>query len=212
MMQTQADIQINNDVAITIFKFETLLRRSPTGELEDVDMIHYAPKGDAKSLIIREVKKMKKVLPIEECGDNLAYIRANRLWFVIQPNYEHWKTNNALPEDGTPLAAWAGVTQAQAQVLRNAGLRTVEDVAEASDIVLSKTGLANVVVLRDQAQRYLKTEDTAKASAQMTTLEAENKELREQMAEMMALMKEMQAEKAAERDTGKKAKAEKAAA
>jgi hypothetical protein len=195
-MNQVADVQITNDIAIAIHKFETVYRKGPSGELIEVDMVHYSPAGDNKSVIIREVRRMSQVLPLEEAGDNIAYIRAHRLWNVIEPSYSHWRSTNALPENGTPLAAWAGVTPAQAQVLKGAGLRSVEDIASASDIVLGKTGLANVLMLRDQAQKYLASEDTAKTAAVQATLEAENRELKEQMAELQALMREMRGEDA----------------
>lgn len=206
-MHQAAEVQINNDIAITIHKFETLLDRDAKGELVERDMIHYSPKGDAKSLIIREVRRMSQVLPLEQCGDNIAFLRANRLWSVIEPNYAHWKENNALPETGTPLAAWAGVTQAQAQVLKNAGLRSVEDIAEASDIILSKTGIANVHVLREQAKKFLSSEDATKASAKLTAVEEENKSLKSDMDEMMKMLQQMQAELAEAKATGKAKKA-----
>lgn len=195
----QSDIQINNDIAITILSFDTVYHRDDsTGELKERDIITYQPRGDNKTIITREVARMSRVLPLEECGDNITYLAARRLWDRIQPAYQHWKKNNELPETGVPLAAWAGVTSAQAQVLKNGGLRSVEDVAEASDIVLSKTGLSNALMLRDQAQRFLAGEEKSKSATSMAKLEAENKELREQMAEMMALIREMTSGEASE--------------
>lgn len=199
------DVQVNNDIAITIHQFETVFRKDPKGELVPVDLVYYSPKGDAKTQLIKEVRKLAQVHDIENVGDNIAAIRANRLWNVIKPNYEHWKTNNEMPTHGTPLAAWPGVTKSMADILRNAGLPTVEDVRDASEIVLNKTGIPNVLKIRDMAQKFLANEDSSKAAAQLSTLESENAELKAQMAEMMALMKEMQAEKAAEAPKGKKA-------
>lgn len=188
-----ADVQVKNDIAITIMGFEERYRRNgATGELEPFDVVTYSPRGDIKTRLTREVARMSKVLPAEEAGDNLAYIGAAKLWAVVRPQYEFWKQNNALPMSGTPLAAWGGVSKAQGEVLRNAGLRTVQDVAEASDIVIGKTGIANGLMVRDLARKYLENEQGVKASTALASLQEENATLKEQMAEMMAMMREMQ--------------------
>jgi hypothetical protein len=134
---------------------------------------------------------MMKVRPLEECGDNIASLIALKLWQRVQPDYDHWKKNNAMPESGTPLGAWPAVTPAQAAVLKQSGLTSIEEVANASDIVIMKTGLANALALRDLAKKFLAAETTAGDAARMAKLEQDNAELKEQLKEMMALMQEM---------------------
>lgn len=188
-----ADIQLRNDIAITIHKFEDQYRVKDDGTKERYDVVVFSPRGDIKTRIKTPVANLSKVLPVEDAGDNIAYLSAARLWAVVEPQYQHWLANNALPESGTPLAAWGGLTKAQAQVFQNAGIRTVEDIANASDIVLTKVGIADSHRIRDLAQKYLGSEDDVQSAAKLTKLEAENAELREQMGEMMRMMREMQA-------------------
>jgi hypothetical protein len=176
------DIQLKNDIAIVIHGFETQFKRRPDGTLQEMDVVTYAPQGDTKTMIIREVRRIAAVRPIEDCGDNIASLVARRLWERIEPAYLHWKQTNALPEHGTPLAAWPGVTKAQADILRAAGLRTVEDVAGASEIVLGKTGLANTGGLRALAQKFIDSASAATLASREAHLEEQKAELRDQMA------------------------------
>lgn len=192
------DIQIKNDIAITIHSFETQYRRTAEGQLDEFDVVTYSPQGDTKTIIMREVRKVMKVRSLEECGDNIASLIALKLWQRIEPAYRHWKENNKLPESGTPLGAWPAITPAQANVLKCAGLKSIEEVASASDIVIMKTGLANALGLRDLAQKFLSADSKASDTAKMAKLERDNDELREQLAELMKLMQEMTAPKADE--------------
>lgn len=185
------DVRINNDIAIQIHGFETIYDRGGDGALQASDVVVYSPLGDTKTKISAEIRRVSRVLPIEECGDNLAYLMAHKLWAFIEPRYKHWQDTNTLPEAGTPLAAWPGVTAAQAAVLRTAGLKSVEEIAEASDIVMTKTGLANASQLRDHAKRFLANEAGAREAKAFATLEAENAELKSQMTELMRMMQEL---------------------
>lgn len=208
-MQT-ADVEIKNDIAITIHKFEESYRRDANGVLVAYDTITYSPRGDIKTVLDRDVGRMSKVYTLEECGDNLAALAAYRLWQTIKPQYEYWKLNQQLPVNGTPLGAWGGASAAQAKVLKEAGLTTVEEVASASDIVLNKIGLANGLQLRELAKKFLANETKVNVAAVLDNVEQENAALKEQLAdqqrqiaEMMALLREQQADKPEGKATSK---------
>ncbi len=197
-----ADVEINNKIAITIHGFETRYGPiGPDGKRPEYDVVTYSPQGDAKTTMHREIRHVSAVRTLEDCGDNLASLIALKTWQRIEPDYLHWKANNALPDRGTPLGAWQGITKAQADVLKQAGLRSIEDVANASEIVINKTGLANAQNLVELAKKFLATGDKAAEAAKQAKLEADNAELREQMAEMQKMMAEMMAKKA---DDGEK--------
>jgi hypothetical protein len=201
------DVELKNDISIFIHGFETSYGKVlENGQLEEIDTVTWSPRGDEKTKLTDEIRRISKVTPIEDCGDNMARIVANKFWERIRVPYEAWKANETIPVDGTPLAAWAGIVKAQGEVLKARGIRTVEELADASDIVLNKIGLANILILRDQAKKFLANSDKARDAAARARVEAENAELREQMADMMKLLSEMKAE----RDADKAAKPRKA--
>lgn len=184
------DVRINNEIAIHIQGFDSRYLKNPiTGEVKTVDVVTYGPLGDPKTVMTKEIRRVSAVLPLDECGDNIAYITAHKLWKTIEPQYEAWKAGNEIPENGTPFAAWDGVTKGQAEILKGMGLRTVEAVAEASDIVINKSGLPNALLIRDTAKKYLASASGSREAAKMTTLETENAALKGQMAELMEQMK-----------------------
>jgi hypothetical protein len=193
------DVQLKNDISIFIHGFETVYGKRPDGTLEEVDTVTWSPRGDDKTKLTDEIRRISQVTPLEDCGDNLSRISAFRFWERIETAYKAWKANETVPVVGTPLAAWPGVIKAQAEVLKGRGFRTVEELAGASDIEIGRIGLANGVMLRDSAKVFLANDDKAKAAADRVRLEAENREMREQMGDMMKLMQEMKAERDAEK-------------
>jgi hypothetical protein len=201
------DIQMKNDVAIAIQSFETTYRRrTADAALEEVDTVTFIPLGDSKTVLQREIRRLQMVRSLEDCGDNISALVAHRTWEAIRPAYEHWKRTNTLPESGTPLAAWPGVTRSQADLLRNCGLRSVEDVAGATDTVMSKTGLPEAGNLVALAKRFIDAGKQASEAAKAVDLQAQNAELREQMKEMQELMAGLVAAKDGDQGKGRKAR------
>ena len=199
------DVRINNEIAIHIQGFETRYKKDAiTGELTAYDVVTYGPLGDPKTVHTREVKRLSAVLPLEECGDNIAYITAHKLWKEIEYAYTNWKQSNEIPDTGTPFAVWDGVTKGQADVLRNMGLKTVEAVADASDIVMNKSGLPNALLIRDHARKYIEGQAKSREAAKDAALEAENAELKSTVQELMEQMKLLMAD-AQEKKRGRKA-------
>ena len=47
--------------------------------------------------------------------ESLTYKAMVARWEVVGPAYDAWRVGNAVPETGTPLGAWSGVTQDQAR-------------------------------------------------------------------------------------------------
>ena len=103
-------------------------------------------------------------------------------WAVVGPAYEAWKQGVDLPEEGTPLAAWAGVTPEMASAFRNMGLKTVEDVRDHPEQV-AKLNLPNARQISETAGAYLEGQDSAAKDEKIANL-----------AEQVAAMEEMLAE------------------
>lgn len=112
--------------------------------------------------------------------NNSTEFRADRLqrsrpelYQAIQPYYEAWKNGQEEPLDGTPLKGWSGVTEAQRLTLANFNLKTVEDVANATDSMREK--IPQFTKLQQVAKNYLQG-DGSKLALQNASLQEELKE------------------------------------
>lgn len=121
------------------------------------------------------VHRVKDLIPRPEMAtsddDNSVLIRTR--WAEIEPHYRAWKSGQELPEHGTPLLAWPGLTNEQADGLRIAGLRTVEDVAVMHDAQMSAVPLPGARQLRAAAAAWLEGRDAAAREARIAALEAQ---------------------------------------
>jgi len=108
----------------------------------------------------------------------------------FQKLYDYWKKSEAVPESGTPLKNWPGVSPAQLKTLLELHVLTVEDLATLTDEGLKRVGMGGVV-LRDKARAFLQSSDTNKASEQIAALKAELEALRAEHAEVLAESKKL---------------------
>lgn len=87
-----------------------------------------------------------------------------------QRAYEAWKNNQELPLEGTPIKTWNVLSPAQQQNFLNVNIRTVEDLAAASDSAMELFGMG-ALALRERARAYLSaSKEPAKLAAQLTDL------------------------------------------
>jgi hypothetical protein len=112
--------------------------------------------------------------------ENLSHVAMVARWATIGPAYDAWKVGNAVPDGGTPLAAWAGVTPDQVQFLIRMGIRTVDDVRDMPESAAVKLPWPNARQLSKLAGDYLSGRDTADKDRVIAD-----------MAERMAAMEEM---------------------
>lgn len=188
--------EIASDIAIRILEFSTEYKKEG-GSLVEVDVVHYCPRGDQnKTRLKAEIRRMMRVLPAEDCGDNMAALSARDLWETVRPFYEAWKKNQEIPINGTPIGAWPGCTPAQAKVLKAAGFVTVEEIAKGGTS-LGRTGLPGWEVLATQAQAFLKAADRDRAASEIASVRDENAALKDTMAEMQRQMAAILAAQAA---------------
>lgn len=125
-------------------------------------------------------------------------------WSVVGPAYEAWKNGQEIPEDGTPLAAWSGVTAEQADWLRKMGIRTVEDVRDMGDATAEKLQIPNARKLPALAKKFLEGEVLTQKDAKI----AEMEERIAAMTEMLEEQMKAQADDKPRRGRPPKAKAE----
>ena len=118
---------------IRVLQFKTEYR---TGGRPPVDKVLIAPIGEdfERTQTWRRIEKIRPPADVsDQVRESATYIDMAAKWQVIGPAYEAWKTGQDLPETGVPLAAWSGVNAAQAEMLKNMGVRTVEEVASLGD-------------------------------------------------------------------------------
>lgn len=178
---------------IRIIKFWTTYKPGPDGLPRGVDMVMYAPIGRAdKTCLTEAVSRLGKLHPIEMAADNPAVRMAHEIWNEIKPAYDAWKTGQQLPETGTPLAAWPGVSPEQADALKIMGIRSVEDFAEAGELVINAVPFPGARELKGAAQTYLKSADRQAITNDLAKKDEELALLREQLEEMRQIVLESQ--------------------
>lgn len=150
------------------------------------DWVLIAPSGPGFERT-RTWHRVEKLRPPEGWGDSakqsLTYRVMAERWAVIGPAYEAWKEGSELPETGTPLEAWSGVTADQAKFLRAMGVRTVEDVRDMTDAALGQLRFPHARKLPGLARNYLEGADVAAKDAQIA-------EMQERMEAMEAMLNE----------------------
>lgn len=121
--------------------------------------------------------------PTREQKESASYQDMIARWSVIGPAYEAWKGGTDLPQTGTPLEAWPGVTPDQVRALKALGIRTVEDVRDAGEAAVRDLRFPHARQLPRMAAEFLDGSDAAAKDAKIAELE-------ERMAAMAAMLEE----------------------
>lgn len=185
----------NFRAAIVVERFWTQYTPNADGSLRAVDMCAYSPVGRRdRSVTVETVTRLLKTQPESFAANNPSVAMAWARRRVIEPAYQAWKAGQELPETGTALAAWPGISPEQAEALRMIGIKTLEAFAEASDGIVSKANFPNARGLQENARAFLKAHDRQKVAAEVTNLAAENAALKEQQEELRQIILDMQRE------------------
>lgn len=148
-----------------------------------VDMVLLAPSGEGhmKTQTWHRVDKLRPRQTNDDRQRNSdTHVAMTARWSVIEPAYKAWQDGTEIPENGTPLAAWSGVTPDQAALLKGMAILTVEDVRDMSESAFTKLPMPNARQLPKLAKEFLDGADSA----------AKDKRIAE-MEERMAAMTEM---------------------
>jgi len=146
-----------------------------------------APSGEAFERT-KTWHRIKDIRPPENSdrADSMSHKFKVARWAVIGPKYEAWLRKEDIPEDGTPIAAWAGVSVEQASHLRAMGIKTVEGVRDMGEGVFARLPFPNARQLPKLAAAFLASISDAEKDRELT-----------EMRERMAAMEEMLAEQGA---------------
>jgi predicted flap endonuclease-1-like 5' DNA nuclease len=166
------------------------------------DWVEYGPRGESDRTRTREkIARMSKLQPDD--GANEVVKMAHAIWNDIKPHYDAWKAGQEIPETGTPLAAWSGVSPEQAEFLRTRGIRTVEDLADLTDTHISRMPLPNLREIIRTAKRFLEGADARVSASKITAVEEENANLKAELAEIRQMLMREAADAPAKRGPGR---------
>lgn len=172
----------------------------PTGKLREVDWVAYSPIGSLqKTMNTEAISRLSCVQPLSgKAAHNPAVMMAHARWNAIKPAYDAWKAGREVPLDGTPLAAWNGVSSEQAELFRMKGVRTVEAVAGLTDTHRQTMGIPGLHDIIENAKRFMTAQDKSAVTTALAQKDAEIAQLRAQMEELIEMVKEAKADDAAE--------------
>jgi hypothetical protein len=170
------DVAPSSKIGVRYLRAETEVTvDEKTGQSRTRDRVFFCQPGSAQ---------------IAQTSEYVSLLRKNKeLWTVLGPHYEAWQANNALPETGTPLAAWSGITPQEAEVLKQFSIPTVEELSVLQDSMMARIPLPNIRAKRDMAQRFLASADTRKTEEALAVKDQQIADLQaklENLAEMMA--------------------------
>lgn len=122
----------------------------------------------------------------DQDGAKLVFMAAR--WAQIEPAYDAWKKGQDLPISGTPLTVWPGLNADQVAVLRQVGIRSVEEIRDLSETQISRVPLPNVRELKQQAYLFLENTGAAAAAAREVEKDQIIASMQERMADMEKLL------------------------
>ena len=172
---------------ILVNGFSVTYRTGKDGKPEPVEWVSYSPAHDPTGTSTKV--RVKELIPPEAIRNDDEGTKLNMMhlkWNMIKPAYEAWKKGIEIPTDGTPLAAWAGLTVDQVEVLRPRGIKTVEALRDATDAMIAKVPLPNMRALREMAGQYLEGQSASQAALQVAERDERIKTMEAMMEEMAA--------------------------
>lgn len=162
--------------------------KSP-GEMKAVDWAEWGKVGDKTGATTRE--RINALKPRQNRDGTTSETIE---WQVVGPAYEKWKANEAIPENGTPLAAWPGADRALVDVLKRFNIVTVEDFAGCTDAVVTQAPIPDLRRRRKMAEDFLLAQgdishtqaELSKRDEQIDRQARELAEMKEQIAALVA--------------------------
>ncbi len=182
---------------ILITGFAQKYSKGPEGQLIPVDWVTWVPLHAPQSM--SNTERVDRLNPANiknrEGGEDSELMgmkeqHMGAIWSEIEPAYAAWKEGREVPLNGTPLAAWPGITPEQAEIFRLAAVRSVEQVRDMSDTVRSKVRLPNVRELQDLARIFLENSGAAAAAEREAAKDRQIADMAERMEAMEALLEQ----------------------
>lgn len=180
--------------AYVIFELRAVEDRNATIEAghvvyKDVAYAIVTPAG-TKDRIEKEAEAWLKDLE-----EGVRQERIPAAWLqAYRQAFKAWEESREVPEVGTPITSWPGVTPAQAKMLLDLNFRTVEQLAEATEEGMTRMGMGGRA-LKSKAQAFLDAaNDTGKTAEELASLRQQVETLLARDAEREAELAKLKSE------------------
>mgnify|MGYP003385862891 CR=1 FL=1 len=174
------------------------------GGIDQEWMIDYSPGTDAS--LGRILAKVRDVSP--ETNANGRQMRTNdphsaigmmqrRRWEAMKPYIDAAQQGQEIPQQGHALAVWPGLDQRRAEIMRQYGIRTVEEMISMPESILItiQSKVPDIRHYMRQGRQFLDAQESSAAAAAINerdkvieTLKLANADMGEQMSEMRSMM------------------------
>lgn len=152
----------------------------------DVDYALITPMG-SKDRIERVAKEW-----LDKIQQDVVEGRMPREWAnAYRDAYKAWKEGLEIPVSGTPVENWPPASPAQIKMLRQLQVRTVEDLANANEEVITRIGMGGRALKQRAVDWLAAAAGGGKLSEEMTALRAENENLRQRNESLETQMREL---------------------
>ena len=149
-------------------------------------MVEYSPAGSED--MVKIPAPIEQLLGVETIDDphsvqhNIAKARAA----VIQRYLAHHQHAGQTPDGHVSLEAWSGLTPVMCKSLRKTGVRSLQELANASEHTISRLGgiLMNPRKLIEQCQMYLSSMDKTQATAALADAVERNRALESKVGDL----------------------------
>jgi hypothetical protein len=155
-----------------------------TGEMTTEDWVAYAPPGQLDRSVTNEKISAIQRIKRPEAEHHPAAETQFQFKEYILKHYDMWKAGEEAPVDGTPLAAWNALDTDMVEAFKRAGVRTVEEIRDMNDSIISRVNVPRPRELKVLAQRFLEAADQNRVAAELKRRDDEMDALKAQLAEL----------------------------
>lgn len=175
----RADIMV-----ISIFDQPVMDNGIPNGQV--IKMVEYAPSGSED--MTRLVRPIDEVLNVEfiDDPDSVMHNCAKARAAVFRRALQHHQSMEQTPEGHMALETWAGLTPVMCKALRKAGVRSLQELAEASEPTKARMHIMNPGKLIEHCRMFLASVDKTSATSALMKAKDDNAALAQRLAEMEA--------------------------
>lgn len=166
-------------------------QRKLNGRMRERHWVEYGPLGSDKMRTEALVDSLRKVASMDDAHRNPGIIHARARWLAIEPRYEAWKKGQELPVEGTPLAAFNGLDQAQADRLRSYQIYTVEQLVTLNDTHFTNIGIPGLRNIVENAKRFLTANQGAAVQQALADRDVEIRSLRDMVEQLTMTISEL---------------------
>lgn len=139
---------------------------------KDVDFVCVTPAGSKDRMECEVANWFSRVEQSVKDG------RVPATWFEhYKHSYKLWQTGQEIPLNGTPIRTWPPASPSEAKRAVDMGILTVEDAAEMNEECLGRFGMGGRS-FKQRAADWIAATKTGKAAGELTTLRAENANLK----------------------------------